>query len=673
MSSSQIASSTYQPRMAFARMADSVASCENSAPVTFFKGLALLVGGVTILPVVVDYATTKLAEHRGSPIFPSGCCVRGRDVRPLSGPGETKNRAKDSLRLSPSKEIHLPSFHPGSATELTSLLRVGLKSQASSTLLIQFINEGKFAQISPLLTPDSPQAILVDALLAVTTKVTAGQLESVVVAPESQTQVGCAHQITEVQSGSKRAGVLIGSTFPHGPGASVRCQDGVYLSRYATVVTDGQGGHSADDYGHLRAMQSSVGLLTTSMMDRIGEMSEPIDFLKKNGPTLVKLINAATYAFKPDHSYGESGVEFTAVAHYGAKGAFAIGVGECTAAVDSKAVEDSGQLVEFTPKQSLEAVERKSGSKLAGKSPIQSVVGIKSFEESVVQSVDLGRGVTRVFVMSDGVRSLLRFSSEDSKRSQPPGGQLSVGGVDDEADQRAALSWGVLLHAKPAKATNLIADELRQRSEASGWNYTDLLVSDFRKESSENEEALQKYNGICNKAESESKAKPSAVHGDERVTDLEKEAAALVMRAKCRDSVASLQKAEQSKAKAEELVQATWSGIQWTALAALARDTELTPETIDSRVRTLGGFSTEHRGEPASAVELAKEYVQMMRGYMASERAIQAVKRAAGLRDDVEQQVRSEVQRELATYLDDRPPDFLKGRDDVAFVARDVG
>jgi hypothetical protein len=74
----------YVPKMAFTRLARDIASCKNSRAVTFGKGLVFFLGVVTVLPVVADALTTRLAKHRGEPLFTSGCRLRHRQVAPVA-------------------------------------------------------------------------------------------------------------------------------------------------------------------------------------------------------------------------------------------------------------------------------------------------------------------------------------------------------------------------------------------------------------------------------------------------------------------------------------------------------------------------------------------------------------------------------------------------------------
>jgi hypothetical protein len=74
----------YVPKMAFTRLAQDIASRKNSRAVTFGKGLVFFLGVVTVLPVVADALTTRLAKHRSEPLFTSGCRLRHRQVAPVA-------------------------------------------------------------------------------------------------------------------------------------------------------------------------------------------------------------------------------------------------------------------------------------------------------------------------------------------------------------------------------------------------------------------------------------------------------------------------------------------------------------------------------------------------------------------------------------------------------------
>jgi len=652
VSSNYQASSIYQPRMALSRLASDIDSGQNSRAATFGKGLALFLGVVTVVPAVADALTTQLAKHRGVPLFSSSCCIRDREALELRAAmfASDSKYSKPDPRLSNS--VELPSLDSRSVMPLNQLLAAGLAQATSSVVLTEHLAARRYEPVRAMLRNGTPEAVFLDALIAISNK--SSGLEAFVGKPDWRTERGASHEIVTAQCPSKSAALLTGSTFAHGPDAPLRCQDGVYLGTYSTVVTDGQGGHALYDYDHLRAMQTSVGLMAAETIDQIGKLRRPDSFLRNHHVTLVRLINAAAYAFKPNQDQGESGVAFTAVADFGWRGVYAFGVGDCTAAVryPSKVNGGESQFTEFTPER---RVPRTKGA-------LFHVVGIQPFKDQVVQFQSLGAKADQIYVMSDGVQG---FVIKDAA----PGSSAPIrdGKSRELSDASGFISWADFEGLDSQGATQRVASALSKKADTMGWNYTQLLVSDFIKDSREKDDAFNRFKAM-RIPEGDEKSLPTTgqvaqASGKSKSVDLA--AALLFLRLKGAAALDSDAAAEKIKLELER----NFSKKQWSDLMQLAQS-NLWNAPSNGEVSS----ALFEAGVPASGEKILGEavnYVGSLRLAGQARATMQRVISAAGLGSAAEKTVWGELESERASYINGEPPEYLAGRDDATFVSRE--
>ena len=155
-----------------------------------------------------------------------------------------------------------------------------------------------------------------------------------------------------------RAALALGSTYLWADGEPLRCQDGVYVSKHATVVTDGLGGHMERDAASVRDSQRAAGLLMASFIESaIATQLKPAQFLEQHAGELMQaadLISAATQCGRTsDAEFEKNGAPegstaFVAVANC-PDGIVAFGAGDATAMLAFRKPGVAWQLAEFTP------------------------------------------------------------------------------------------------------------------------------------------------------------------------------------------------------------------------------------------------------------------------------------------------------------------------------------
>lgn len=646
MTSNSKASSIYHPRMALSRLASDIGSGQNSRAATFGKGLTLGLGVVTVVPVVADALTTQLAKHRGVPLFSSSCCIRDREaleLRPAMFASDSKH-SKPDPRLSNS--VELPRLNSQFVIPLINLLAAGLAQDTTQEALTAHLAAGRYEEVRTMLRNGTPEAVFLDALIAISKK--SSGLEAFVGKPDWRTERGASHEIVTAQCPSKSAALLTGSTFPHGPDAPLRCQDGAYLGTYSTVVTDGQGGHALHDYDHLRAMQTSVGLMAAETIDQIGKLRRPDSFLRNHHVTLVRLINEAAYAFKPNQEHGEAGVAFTAVADFGWRGVYAFGVGDCTAAVrqPSKVNDGKSQFTEFTPRRCVPVLPD------TNRAPVHAV-GIQPFNDRVVRFQSLGDKADQIYVMSDGVQGFVMKDAAADGKSR----ELSY--------TSGLISWADFGVLDSQGATECVASALRKKADTMGWNHTQLLVSDFTKDSQEKHDAFNRFQ-VMMMREGDEKSLPTKGQGAQasgKLGSVDRAAARLFLRL---EGSAALD----SDAAAGRIgPQLGLSAKQRSALAQLA---QRNLGNAPSEAEVSSALNVE--GLPASGEKILEEavnYVGSLRFAGQARAKMQRVISAAGLDSTAEKTVWAELESERASYINGEPPDYLTGRDDATFVSRE--
>ncbi len=649
MTSNYQASSIYHPRMALSRLASDIRSGQNSPAATFGKGLAFFLGAVTVVPVVADALTTQLAKHRGVPLFSSSCCIRDREALELNA-AMFASDSKYSTDPRLSNSVELPSLAAHSVMPLIELLVAGLAQTTTTEALTGHLTARRFEQVRAMLRNGTPEAVFLDALIS---KKSSG-LEAFVGKPDWRTKRGASHEIVTAECPSKSAALLTGSTFAHGPDAPLRCQDGVYLGTYSTVVTDGQGGHALHDYDHLRAMQTSVGLMAAETIDQIGKLHRPDSFLRDHHVTLVRLINAAAYAFKPNQEQGESGVAFTAVADFGWRGVYAFGVGDCTAAVryPSKVKGGESQFTEFTPERRAPDTERAHVH----------AVGIQPFNDQVVQFQSLGAKADQIYVMSDGVQG---FVMKDAAAGSSAA--IRDGKSRELSDTSGFISWADFEGLNSQGATKRVASALSKKADTMGWNYTQLLLSDFIKDSREKDDAFNRLMAL-RIPEGDEKSLPTTgqvAQASGKSKSVDRAAALLFLRLKGAAALDSDAAAEKIKLKPE----LNFSTKQWSDLMQLAQRNLWNAPSNGEVSSAL--FET---GVPASGEKILGEavnYVGSLRLAGQARATMQRVISEVGLGSEAESTVWAELAAERASYINGKPPEYLAGRDDATFVSRD--
>lgn len=154
------------------------------------------------------------------------------------------------------------------------------------------------------------------------------------------------------------AAVACGSTyFDMAPTAPLHLQDGIFLTRHATVVVDGLAGHSNWDHAKIRVAQSATGAFVSSLVEALAiGQRRPAQYLRDHGFELVRMLDlavrSAVFALSDELGLGlkdlEARAAFTAVARF-QDGVVVFGVGDCTAHVFQRGPQGRLQLRSFTP------------------------------------------------------------------------------------------------------------------------------------------------------------------------------------------------------------------------------------------------------------------------------------------------------------------------------------
>lgn len=657
--------------MALSRVKDRICNGETSASSAVGHSLVLFLGGVTVVPVIADALTTQLAKLRGQPLFNSRGSIAERDAQEVtaemfSNKGWGPAPSVGTRKLSASAEVALPNLNPESTGTLIALLQAGVRRCVNPAPIATHVNGGQMPMVRALLKDNSPQALFVDALLALCSSDASSKPEAFVGAPNWRTASACSHEITQAHSPSKNAALLMGTTFPHGPDGPIRCQDGAYLGKHSTVVADGQGGHSLDDYGHLRAMQTSVGLMAASIVDQIAAQGRPWrrpdEYLEQHHVTLVQLINAAAYAFKPDHEQGADGVAFTAVADFGARGVYAFGVGDCKAAVGSRVGKDAWTVNNFTPEELTP--DSKTGR------AILHAVGVDKLDTRAVRFAKLGKEVSRIFVMSDGVDGLLKFANSQDGKS----------GGSGDPDSPAVMPWSELMTDSPLHVTNRVVGALRRKADSMGHDSTDVLVGDFRKDSVKKSLAYDRINliAISRGQDSKGRAMDTKTHASlpsKEDKEIELYAAKLRIRQGAGAVMDAQKRAEELAKEINSLYtglvgQAASSGVNWKALDELSTQ-PADDQALPSKIRSvLGTLHAADEAAPQSLISKVTKYIEHQQMAEANRKIVAVVSEAAGLSPEDVAAAQAAAQSERDRF-GSQPMYLTRGRDDVTFVIRD--
>lgn len=221
------------------------------------------------------------------------------------------------IALTPQAEIivRMPS---GACTNLRTMLAAALTSQAGATgadrtpqLDQVFLETGvQWHLLAELFGPATPQRAFAlamatlaspDALNATTVHDSKQQdllttrrvvADSNAKAPQDEQEIPmAAFEVPEFNSA-----LAIGTTYPSPAGGLIRCQDGIYLGKYASVVTDGHGGNrqNAAEYANVRIAQTAAGSYVAALIETIGNtQTRPCTFLEQHYATLVQLASSA--------------------------------------------------------------------------------------------------------------------------------------------------------------------------------------------------------------------------------------------------------------------------------------------------------------------------------------------------------------------------------------------
>lgn len=237
--------------------------------------------------------------------------------------------------------------------------------------------------------------------------------------------------------GSLRAAAVIGSTYPAAAsGAAMDCQDGVYLSPHATVVTDGLGGHeSVSAARRVRVAQVATGQLVTHLVETIARTeARPAEFLRLHLHALLRLVDRAVasalvapYPEKDRADYlgaVQARAAFVAVANL-RDGTVAFGVGDCTAHLFARELDGSLRVVTFTPQPGDVADVEVGG--LGDGTLGEGQVGMRPFPPGVVERVVAG--TDGVFDAHRGHLELVAGRTPSARAGRAQVGQHELAGL----------------------------------------------------------------------------------------------------------------------------------------------------------------------------------------------------------------------------------------------------
>lgn len=333
----------YQPRMALARTWDRLSESKSLGSV-LGNGALFLGGVITVVPLLVDWATTKIATYRGRPLFdsakwePKSLTERTRgavDSGTLQPPSihDTRNRSDTpptersfiTAGTGDSKGVGIDNKHTEAGSELFNLsvrpvreraaMPVGRGAAALATALAHeaegvdelrgLILEGQWSQVAQKLPVGSPERLFANAMA----NLNAGESgrgdgkanhlpQQVVIGAEQTLPRDDQISMARASSGDGRA-CAIGTTFAapfFKTGATMNTQDGVYFGKHGTVVTDGLGGHDKYSAFPTQVTQAAAGVFTAAVLDEAASLDRPAAFLEAHKKSLVELLNLATGA-----------------------------------------------------------------------------------------------------------------------------------------------------------------------------------------------------------------------------------------------------------------------------------------------------------------------------------------------------------------------------------------
>ena len=315
--------------------------------------------------------------------------LSGMPVRQISQ--ADSNRVKDTkgpgLRASPrmatGEELAFPTWkmscpNKGINTKIVAFLQKGLIPAPKPGVVKFFsvlpvakpenqladaLKQLNFSQMRKLMRPDSPQFVALNALIQLGKDSKSGPSQNFMAlgfTPKLDPERDEAEQIIleqrVVEDRGDRAALALGSTYLWESGEPLRCQDGVYVSAHATVVTDGLGGHEVHDAIPTRTSQRAAGLLLSSTIEStITTQKQPAAFLEAHASELMQFVDwvslatqfAAVSESDPDP---EARTAVVAIANC-PDGVVTLGVGDCTALLAKTSKSDGLEMIEFTPQR----------------------------------------------------------------------------------------------------------------------------------------------------------------------------------------------------------------------------------------------------------------------------------------------------------------------------------
>lgn len=273
------------------------------------------------------------------------------------------------------------------------------------------LDDGEWQQAAGRLPRHSPQQAVALAIAACVGRPQAGlysretqgagtaaPMESVIVDPSARVPAD-GTPLTLQDFPRLCASTAIGSTYLAAiPGAEMACQDGIYLSRHATVVTDGLGGHTPSSAGRVRVAQAATGQLVAQLIEVIARTeTRPAEFLRRHLTALLGMLDQAVASAlvagvaeknRPEYVGAmEVRAAFVAVANL-PDGTLAFGVGDCTAHLFTRGAGDHLRVVTFTP-QPGQVAELDVGG-LGDGSLRDDQIGIRQFPPGVIGRVVAG-------------------------------------------------------------------------------------------------------------------------------------------------------------------------------------------------------------------------------------------------------------------------------------------
>jgi hypothetical protein len=235
----------------------------------------------------------------------------------------------------------------------------------------------------------------------------------------------------------RSAAVAIGTTYPNPAGAALLCQDGLYLGKYASVVTDGVQGHD-ETAAEVRNAQLHIGMYVAAVIDTIGATKpKPCDFLREHYAQLLGMIAQAAKGLTGEASQAC----FTAVADF-PDGTAVFGVGDCAARLVVRDEDGQCSVISFTAQPdgaSTFALGGRDATLPVNKLEIhQNVVRILLGSDGVLQAknglIDLG------FDTKNGATSTLAGSQFVGPALSKDSGPTALDGDSKEVQEADFLS-----------------------------------------------------------------------------------------------------------------------------------------------------------------------------------------------------------------------------------------